>query len=72
LALERPDTDEGPHLAYALQWWLATPVGFVLVFFGARRELLDSTAGVPPAGPAAATPVPPKARRTRIWDEEDE
>jgi cytochrome oxidase assembly protein ShyY1 len=72
LALERPDTDEGPHLAYALQWWLATPVGFVLIFFGVRRELLDSTAGVPPAGPAAATPVPAKARRTRIWDEEDE
>jgi len=58
MALERPDTGRGPHLAYALQWWLAAPVGFVLVLVGARREHLDGS-------------ELPKVRRTRIWDEED-
>lgn len=57
--LERPDTGEGPHLAYALQWWLAAPVGFILVVVGARRELLEGS-GVP------------RVKKTRIWDEEDE
>jgi len=50
---------EGPHLAYALQWWLAAPVGFVLVLVGARRELLEGSGT-------------PKVKKTRIWDEEDE
>ena len=72
-ALERPDTGEGPHLAYALQWWFAAPVGFVLILVGVRRELLE---GAEPTGPdrggAAAPPMPRKVRRTRIWDEEDE
>ena len=40
--LEAPDTDLGPHQAYAFQWWLAMVAGFVLVWFGARREYLDS------------------------------
>jgi cytochrome oxidase assembly protein ShyY1 len=65
-ALERPDTDQGPHLAYALQWWLAIPVGFVLVFVGARREHLERA-----EVRAEVTTRVPKARRTRIWDEED-
>ena len=72
-ALERPDTGEGPHLAYALQWWLAAPVGFALVLVGARREHLE---GSEPVGRsregAAAPPRPHKVRKTRIWDEEDE
>lgn len=72
LALEKPDTSEGPHLAYALQWWLAAPVGFVLVFLAARRELLEGSRStvLPSASPTAST-TPRKVRRTRIWDEED-
>lgn len=60
--LGEPDRSLGPHLAYAYQWWLTMAVGFVLVWFGIRREV------------RAADPVryPPKARKTRIWDEEDE
>ncbi|WP_377642682.1 SURF1 family protein [Oryzobacter terrae] len=60
--LGSPDRSLGPHLAYAYQWWLTTVLGFVLVWFGIRREL------------RAEDPVryPPKPRRTRIWDEEDE
>lgn len=57
-----PDRSLGPHLAYAYQWWMTTVLGFVLVWFGIRREL------------RAEDPVtyPPKPKRTRIWDEEDE
>jgi cytochrome oxidase assembly protein ShyY1 len=72
-SLAKPDTGQGPHLAYALQWWLAAPVGFVLVFVGARREHREGNEPAPlaPGGP----PVPARAtrvRKTRIWDEEDE
>jgi cytochrome oxidase assembly protein ShyY1 len=76
-ALEKPDTGQGPHLAYALQWWLAAPVGFVLVIVGARREHLE---GQEPSAPTqgdggGGVPVPARAakvRKVRIWDEEDE
>lgn len=62
--LERPDTGLGPHQAYALQWWGSMPVGFVLIYFGVRREYLE---GREKAGPAR----PPRAKKVRIWDEED-
>ncbi len=71
--LAAPDTDEGPHLAYALQWWLAAPVGFVLVFVGARREYLEGSEPTGPMGGAGtAPPSTLKAKKNRIWDEEDE
>ncbi|MEO6411449.1 MAG: SURF1 family protein [Pedococcus sp.] len=63
-ALEPPDTDLGPHQAYAFQWWFAMVAGFVLVWFGARREYLegdDAPERTEPAGP----------KKVRIWDEED-
>lgn len=61
-ALGAPDRSLGPHLAYAYQWWMTTVLGFVLVWFGIRREL------------RAEDPVryPPKPKKVRIWDEEDE
>jgi cytochrome oxidase assembly protein ShyY1 len=72
--LEQPSTDRGPHLAYALQWWAASIVGFVLVFVGVRRQKLDEdwqrehggegTDGGPDA-------PPPRPKKVRIWDEED-
>jgi cytochrome oxidase assembly protein ShyY1 len=72
-ALAAPDTDEGPHLAYALQWWLASPVGLVMVFVGARREWLEGSGSTLPSPvSSSAVPMPSKARKTRIWDEEDE
>jgi len=70
--LERPDTDEGPHLAYALQWWFAAPVGLVLVVVGARREYLEGPGRGGPAEPNGSAPAPIRVRKTRIWDEEDE
>lgn len=61
--LEAPDTDLGPHQAYAFQWWLAMVGGVALVFFGARREYLD---GLVEAGDRPRRPA-----KVRIWDEED-
>ncbi len=59
-SLGRPDTDLGPHQAYAYQWWGAIPVALLLVFFGVRNET-RLLAGVPAA-----------PKKKRIWDEEDE
>lgn len=63
-----PDTDTGPHFAYAMQWWLGSLAGFVIVGVYLRREVQDAR--------EAATPesqrVPAKPRKRRIWDEEDE
>jgi cytochrome oxidase assembly protein ShyY1 len=70
--LEQPDTGLGPHLAYALQWWLAAPVGFVLIFFAIRRDLIEGSQPVPVPGQPAPPARPAKVKKTRIWDEEDE
>ncbi|MDF2091940.1 SURF1 family protein [Knoellia sp. 3-2P3] len=65
--LERPDTALGPHQAYAFQWWGAMAVGFVLVYFGVRREHREGLGSEgTPARPRAARP-----RKVRVWDEED-
>jgi cytochrome oxidase assembly protein ShyY1 len=71
-ALAMPNTDLGPHLAYALQWWLAVPAGLIFVFLAARREYRDDAEppGPQPAGSAAPAKAP-KVKKTRIWDEED-
>jgi len=71
-ALEKPDTGQGPHLAYALQWWLAAPVGFVLIFVAVRREFLDGSEPALAPGQPATPARPVKVKKTRIWDEEDE
>lgn len=62
-----PETDTGPHFAYALQWWLAAPVGFVLVFVYARREWLESTGEAQRRREVKAA----QPKKVRIWDEED-
>jgi cytochrome oxidase assembly protein ShyY1 len=38
LLLPRPDEDLGPHLAYAIQWWLGAVVVYVLLVVYARQE----------------------------------
>jgi cytochrome oxidase assembly protein ShyY1 len=57
-----PDTDLGPHQAYAIQWWLTAVFGFVLLGYRLR---LAATEGRELAG------VAPKPKKVRIWDEED-
>ena len=63
--LERPDTGLGPHQAYAFQWWGSMGVGFILVFFGVRREYRDALEA------ESGEPLPGRQRQVRIWDEED-
>jgi cytochrome oxidase assembly protein ShyY1 len=71
-ALATPNTDLGPHLAYALQWWLAVPAGLVFVFLAARREYRDSVEALGPLPVGSAAPArEPKVKKVRIWDEED-
>lgn len=65
--LPAPDTRLGSHFAYAIQWWLTVPVGFVLVLVMARREAQDEAAARGEVVPARQA----RARKTRIWDEED-
>jgi cytochrome oxidase assembly protein ShyY1 len=36
--IPRPDEDLGPHLAYALQWWLGAVAVYVLLVVYARKE----------------------------------
>jgi cytochrome oxidase assembly protein ShyY1 len=71
-ALAQPDTDLGPHLAYALQWWFAAPVGFVLIFVEARRDYRERDEPAPLPGQAPVLARVPRVKKTRIWDEEDE
>ncbi|MDQ2781903.1 MAG: SURF1 family protein [Actinomycetota bacterium] len=66
--LEQPDTDLGPHQAYAFQWWLTSVFGFV--FLGYRIRLAVADAAVP-VTPAEGEPVPSRVKKVRIWDEED-
>ena len=63
--LERPDTNLGPHQAYAFQWWGAMLGGFVLVWFGARREYVEGRQD------AAGRADRDRPKKVRIWDEED-
>lgn len=66
---ERPDTGLGAHFAYALQWWLTSPLGIVLVGVFARREHHEQTTQVEGVG---GDRKPARPRKVRIWDEEDE
>ena len=76
--LEQPDTDLGPHQAYAFQWWLTSLFGFVLLGHRLRVTTQLAAAARDPAGRAggrnAGRPGPvrtPTPKRVRIWDEED-
>ena len=68
--LAEPDTDLGPHQAYAFQWWAGMVAAFALVYFGARREYLDEATPSPVGEELAAST--PRPRKVRVWDEEDE
>lgn len=39
--LDPPDTDPGPHLSYAFQWWVFALGGFAACAWSARRELVE-------------------------------
>jgi cytochrome oxidase assembly protein ShyY1 len=60
-ALAEPDVRLGSHFAYALQWWITVPVGVVLVIVMARQQAQEES----------GRPRPVRAKKVRIWDEED-
>lgn len=60
VALPDPDRDLGPNQAYAYQWWFFIMVAFWLVWFGIRKEYQREH------------PELAKAKKPRLWDEEDE
>lgn len=57
--LEVPDTGTGPHMAYAIQWWLVGPAALVFYVMVLRREAGSNTARAP------------RPKKVRVWDEED-
>jgi cytochrome oxidase assembly protein ShyY1 len=64
-ALERPDSDLGPHLAYAVQWWLGSMVVFVLLVVYASKEAARRAEGLPQGADAARAGAPPAVRAPR-------
>jgi cytochrome oxidase assembly protein ShyY1 len=77
--IPRPDEDLGPHLAYAVQWWLGMLAVYVLLvvyaYKEAQRRLLESEPPGAPGEPARAGRVPalrPRRRsgRRELTDEE--
>ncbi|KZE94278.1 putative SURF1-like protein [Agromyces sp. NDB4Y10] len=78
IALPRPERDEGPHLSYALQWFVFALMGFVALgwFANQERKLLAADAAErssPPRHPSTEPKRPPKPSRSRSdADVEDE
>ena len=59
MCIRDSDTGTGPHLAYAIQWWLVIPAFWVFLVMALRREARDGAQ------------VGPRPKKVRIWDEED-
>lgn len=70
-ALEPPDRSLGPHQAYAWNWWLMVPLGFVLMGFRIRAELATEADADPRRQQVPTTRPAKAAKKTRIWDDED-
>jgi cytochrome oxidase assembly protein ShyY1 len=70
--LPRPDEDLGPHLAYAIQWWLGAVVVYVLLGVYARAEAQRRAGGRhEPAAASEPKPAPGRrSRRSELTDEE--
>lgn len=73
VALPRPVRDEGPHLSYALQWFVFALLAFVALgwFANQERKVLAADAAAPSGAPGA--PVEPRrpARPARIRSDAD-
>lgn len=70
LAAARPIRDEGPHLSYALQWYVFALLGFIGLAWAANQErkgLAEASAGGGSTKPASREPRRPK-RETRDED----
>ncbi|HYY09359.1 MAG TPA: SURF1 family protein [Kineosporiaceae bacterium] len=65
--LPRPDTDLGPHLSYAVQWWAGAVTAYVLLLVYAAKEAGRRRGGTAPAAPTARAA---RSRRRGLTDEE--
>ncbi|HET9657858.1 MAG TPA: SURF1 family protein [Kineosporiaceae bacterium] len=65
--LPRPDLDQGPHLAYALQWWVFAVGGFGLLGYFGVREVQNRQLRARGIDPGAV-----RKRRSRPEPEEEE
>lgn len=77
LAAPRPERDEGPHLSYALQWFVFALLAFIGLGWAANQERKGlaeasrSGTGTPAGGPAAPRRPERKTRRDEDADVED-
>ena len=72
--LPRPDTDLGPHLAYAYNWWGFAVAAYVLLGYYALREVQArrlAARGIGAEQLAAARAARRRSRRVRDEDVED-
>ncbi len=69
-----PDLSLGPHLSYALQWWLLTVVAAPLGIWISRRDALHERErdGAEPGSPSPRRPPKPAKHRRGPTDEEIE
>jgi cytochrome oxidase assembly protein ShyY1 len=70
--LPRPDEDLGPHLAYAIQWWLGAGVVYALLVVYAGKEAQRRAGGgsAATAGTRVTTERTRRSRRRELTDEE--
>lgn len=72
---DRPERDEGPHLSYALQWYVFIVVAAIGVAYAARAEyrvLNDDEDAATTGTRHGRTPLDPKKPRKRFTDDEIE
>jgi len=68
-----PSLSLGPHLSYALQWWLLTAVAAPLGVWLTRRDALhERERAAVAASPQSQPPPPKRSKKRRLTDEEIE
>jgi hypothetical protein len=68
----RPEPDEGPHLSYALQWYVFIVMAFIGLGLLARQEYRMHNSEDPEERARAATRAEKRAARRTDADIEDE
>ncbi len=71
LRAERPERNEGPHLSYAVQWYVFALMAFFGLGWAAKQEYRVLNAAEPPEQERAEKRAARAARRSNDADEED-
>lgn len=64
---EKPVLDEGPHLSYALQWYVFALMAFVALGWGIKRDIHGET-GTPSARPRSRAARQDEDIEDALWD----